>query len=68
MNLKRSPFAIQDKNARDLDFKIKDHNECYLRYIYKMIFSFSSFLRSIGIYAISFFIALMASLYFSSSD
>ena len=24
MNLKRSPFAIQDKNARDLD-KVKDY-------------------------------------------
>ena len=24
MNLKRSPFAIQDKNARDLD-NVKDH-------------------------------------------
>jgi len=39
-----------------------------LRFIQKIIFSSSSFfLSSIGIYAISFFIALMAALYFSGS-
>ena len=48
--------------------KINAHDEGRLPLIHKVIFSSSSFfLSSIGIYAISFFIALIASQYFSGS-
>ena len=61
-------ILISDKQEGDFLLKINDYELCDLRFIHKIIFSSSSFfLSSIGIYAISFFIALMASLYFSGS-
>ena len=52
----------------EFQWKINDYDLRDLRLIHKIIFSSSSFfLSSMGIYAISFFIALMASLYFSGS-